>query len=111
MKLVIGGYASGKREYVSEKFGYDNTCFGSDIKSGAPVIYGVEEWDIQNVAECLNILASKDVVICCEVGLGLVPIDKTERAHRENVGRLSIELAKVASEVHRVYAGIGTRIK
>ena len=46
-----------------------------------------------------------------EVGSGVVPIDKAQRAQREAAGRLAILLAQQAQEVVRVFCGIPTRIK
>ena len=51
------------------------------------------------------------ILICDEVGGGIVPVDKEERAYRECVGRVLCELAKEAESVERVYCGIGQTIK
>ena len=51
------------------------------------------------------------VIICDEIGNGIVPMDPFERTYRENTGRLLIELAKKAEEVERVICGIGQKIK
>ena len=51
------------------------------------------------------------ILICDEVGGGIVPIEKTERDYRECVGRVLCELAKDADTVERVNCGIGRMIK
>lgn len=51
------------------------------------------------------------VIICDEVGLGIVPADKEERIYRQAVGRLCCRLAERADSVERVFCGIGMRIK
>ena len=51
------------------------------------------------------------LIICDEVGNGVVPIDGTERAYRECVGRCLIHLAKQADSVERVICGMGQKIK
>lgn len=51
------------------------------------------------------------ILICDEVGGGIVPVDKEERDYRECVGRVLCELAKEAESVERVYCGIGQTIK
>ena len=56
-------------------------------------------------------LAQKTAVTAAEVGSGVVPIDKAQRAQREAAGRLAILLAQQAQEVVRVFCGIPTRIK
>lgn len=51
------------------------------------------------------------VVICDEVGYGVVPADAFERAWRETVGRVCCYFAGEAVQVVRVICGIGERIK
>lgn len=51
-------------------------------------------------------LCAKRVVICDEVGCGVVPIDEGERAWREDVGRLCCRLAERADVVVRLVCGI-----
>ena len=51
------------------------------------------------------------IVICDEIGNGIVPIDPLEREYRERTGRILIEIAKQADEVVRVICGIGQKIK
>ena len=51
------------------------------------------------------------VLIIQDQSQGVVPIDARQRAAREMNGRLMIYLAGQAEEVHRVFCGIGQRIK
>ena len=51
------------------------------------------------------------VLVITDVSQGVVPIDKDVRAAREANGRLMIYLAGEAKQVHRVFCGIGKRIK
>lgn len=51
------------------------------------------------------------ILICDEVGNGIVPIEKSERDYRECVGRVLCVLAKEADRVERVHCGIGQVIK
>ena len=51
------------------------------------------------------------IIVCDELGCGVVPMDAFERAWRERTGRIGCELAKQAEAVYRVTCGIGTRIK
>ena len=110
MILVIGGYASGKKEYVQQKFGYRPEDFDSEITT-KPVLYDLQKMDCSRTQALMETLVKQEVVICNEMGCGLVPMDKKERIQREEVGRLCVLLAKEAEEVHRVYTGIGCRIK
>ena len=56
-------------------------------------------------------LAEFRVVISCEVGGGVVPLDRGERIWRENAGRLACLLADRADRVILVHCGIGICIK
>ena len=51
------------------------------------------------------------ILICDEVGCGLVPVDAFDRNWRETTGRICCDLAAGADQVHRVICGIGTVIK
>ena len=51
------------------------------------------------------------VIICDEVGNGIVPLDSFEREYRERLGRLLCEIAAKAERVERIVCGIGQRIK
>ncbi|MBO7682078.1 MAG: bifunctional adenosylcobinamide kinase/adenosylcobinamide-phosphate guanylyltransferase [Clostridia bacterium] len=55
--------------------------------------------------------AQYDIILCTEVGSGLVPVDGEERKAREAAGRLSIRLAEQADEVYRVVCGIAKKLK
>ena len=46
-----------------------------------------------------------------DVSQGIVPMDPALRVFREMNGRLMLRLAAEASEVHRVFCGIGKRVK
>ena len=56
-------------------------------------------------------LAAFRVVIACEVGGGVIPLDRGERIWRENAGRLACLLADRADRVILVHCGIGICIK
>lgn len=51
------------------------------------------------------------VFISCEIGCGIVPLEKSERDYREFVGRLQILAAQKAAKVFRVNSGILVRLK
>lgn len=51
------------------------------------------------------------VLIMADVSQGIVPMDPALRVFREMNGRLMLRLAAEASEVHRVFCGIGKRVK
>ena len=107
MILVVGGFAAGKRAYVRDVLGYADSRMSDDIDDGLPVFYGLES----RPGTPLQKLLQKDVVICDEIGCGLVPVDAAERQRREQVGRLCIALAREAERVIRVVCGVGAVIK
>ncbi len=136
MKLIIGGYAQGKLDYVKQTnenitvydckeqhFSIDKLCnklmvidhfnyFVKDFLKEHDDKDKDELW-----SECtkkLHDFIEKNpdmIIISDEIGNGIVPIDPFEREYREKTGRVLIELAKQADEVVRVVCGIGQKIK
>ena len=51
------------------------------------------------------------IIVCDEIGCGLVPTDAFEREYRESVGRICTELVKYTDEVYRVTCGAGVRLR
>lgn len=107
MILVIGGYAAGKRQYVRDNLGFSDAQMSDQIADAVPVFFGLES----QPDTPLESLLQKEVVLCDEIGCGLVPMEKEERQRRERVGRLCVALAKEATQVIRVVCGIGQVIK
>ena len=112
MVLVIGGLASGKRSYM-RSLGYGDEKMGTQSFDGKPVLVALEELlregPLDDAAFCD--VASREVVCCCEVGMGVVPIDRDERAWRERVGRTCTKLAAEATRVVRMVCGIPMILK
>lgn len=81
----------------------------------APVLVDAQEAVRGLEKDCLDALVEKlserDVVVCTEVGAGVVPIDPEERAFREAAGRLAVALAKRARCVVRVVCGLPQVLK
>ena len=59
----------------------------------------------------LPALLEKEIVICNEVGSGVIPMDPKQRQSREMTGRLCILLAQRAEKVVRLICGIPQIIK
>lgn len=127
MKLVIGGYAQGKLNYVLQKYDMEpcqiwdgGIPMNKSEQRDTVVINHLHHWIKARIAEdgfpeeeifafvedCPNC-----VIISDEVGNGIVPIEAFEREYRERTGRILVELAKKAEEVERVICGIGQKIK
>lgn len=115
MILVIGGVASGKRAFV-RSLGYTDKDFANAVLDGRPVVYNAQQLVGQfgpdaDLAALIESLAAKDVVICDEVGSGVVPAEKDARLFRENVGRLCEGLSGQADAVVRLVCGIPMWLK
>lgn len=112
MILVIGGIASGKLTYV-QALGYDDTQIAHTPSPDLPVLYGLEEVLREGPLdeEALGTVRATEVVTCCEVGLGVVPVDAGERQWRERVGRTCALLARDATKVIRMVCGIPVPLK
>lgn len=103
--LIIGGAFQGKSEFA-KRF---NLPILDNLQDKVKAIFqnrvDVKEEIIKQV-EGKNI-----VVICNEVGCGIIPLDKTERVYREITGRVLIDIAKIADQVYKIEAGIAQKIK
>lgn len=112
MILVIGGVASGKRTYA-RSLGYADEQIGTDPFGPAPVLYGLDELLREGSLDerTYEALTRKDLVLCCEVGSGVVPMERDERAWRELVGRTCARLAADASQVVRMVCGIPVELR
>lgn len=127
MKLVIGGEAQGKLNYVLQNYRLERStvweaCLpdGEAQNGGSVVVNRFHEWVRSRLRdgghpeeEAASFLEREPdcVIISNEVGNGIVPVDAFEREYRERLGRILIEIAGRAEEVERVVCGIGQRIK
>ena len=110
MILVVGGSYQGKTEYARNTF--PNAKFFNQthlfIKKRLSEGKG-EAAILSEIREAVN--DGLWIVIADEIGNGVVPMDDEDRRWRDISGRILIQLAKDATEVHRVVMGIGQRIK
>lgn len=72
---------------------------------------GMEESEVQSIILSWVATHPNTILICDELGNGIVPLEKMERIWREQTGRLMIELAKQAERVERILCGLGQRLK
>lgn len=124
MILVTGGCFQGKTAYACETFGIpmeeakDGAVCPLEELYSAKLLYHFHEY-IKRLMEMGQELSvdrilqeNPDLVLVTnELGYGVVPIDKFDRDYREKTGRICCQIAKEASEVHRVVCGLGTVIK
>ena len=125
MILIIGGCFQGKLQYARASYCPEENFPVADgelpARAEGPVIVnhlhlwirrrleqgGCPEQEIEDFVRA----CPECIVICDEIGNGLVPVDAAEREYRERTGRILISLAAGAKEVVRVICGIGQRIK
>lgn len=72
---------------------------------------GMEESEVQSTILSWVATHPNTILICDELGNGIVPLEKMERIWREQTGRLMIELAKQAERVEHILCGLGQRLK
>ncbi|MFB0920908.1 MAG: bifunctional adenosylcobinamide kinase/adenosylcobinamide-phosphate guanylyltransferase [Oscillospiraceae bacterium] len=113
MILIVGGAYSGKREFA-KSLGYAETEMADAVLDDKPVLYNLQDLVAaapERAPLLVDALVKKNVVICNEVGSGIIPVDTNERAAREATGRLCILLAQKAEKVVRIVCGIPAVIK
>lgn len=122
MELVIGGVGQGKRAYVQKKYGYsEEEMFRSPAeRRDEPVFVHLEQWvkkalsagrDPAKELEALLLSGFDGVILCDEVGCGVVPAVAEDRLWRETVGRLCCRLAQQADTVTRIFCGLPMSLK
>ena len=112
MILIIGGAGQGKLDYVLQKTGYGPAQVARTPEEARtrPVFAGLEDWPELDEAALLE--ANPDVILICdEVGCGVVPVEPAQRARREAVGRLCCRLAERAERVERGFCGLPRGLK
>lgn len=123
MIFVFGGAYQGKTEYARNEFGRSAVC---DLSEGGEpdftkeIITGLDAFASRLTAggeDPVEYFASRRemwedrILVAADTSQGVVPVDKDVRAAREANGRLMMYLAGEAEQVHRVFCGIGKRIK
>ncbi len=136
MVLIIGGRSQGKTTFANEKYGRDAVfidglqdiikgwlvCLPEDyteklankLSYNGTVAPDMSESDILSNAFMQNVMNDiplNAIVICDEVGCGIVPLDRSERLYRDIVGHVCCMIAARADSVIRVHCGIGMKIK
>ena len=113
MGLILGGFGAGKRTYA-KTLGFSDTEMSNDPHADAPVLFDLEaavKADPASAEALLPLLLRKKLILCREVGSGVIPMDPKEREWREATGRLCCALAERADAVVRVVCGIPTVLK
>ena len=132
MKLIIGGYAQGKLQYVLRQCDPAGCLVWNGeelpvhlnglLQEGKEtlILNHLHGWIRKcllaggNPEEEIRMFLMKypDVIIISdEIGNGIVPVDSFDREYRERTGRILVGLAGQAEEVERVICRIGQKIK
>ncbi|ADY57169.1 cobalbumin biosynthesis protein [Syntrophobotulus glycolicus DSM 8271] len=125
MILILGGRYQGKTAYALKNYGSGTVVFdlaGQEITGmyGAGIIVNLQEGVRQLIRmdirpeeyfrDNLAKLAGK-ILVGTEIGCGIVPVEKADRAWRDETGRVYQLLAANAQKVERVWAGIPVTLK
>ena len=122
MILIIGGMAQGKLDYVLGQTGFTEKDVARDFENAKkrPVLYGLHDIiaelikdgrDPEREIEELIGVNPDIIVVCNELGCGVVPIDPFERLWRDSVGRVCCRLALNAQRVERILCGLPLVLK
>ncbi len=110
MILIIGGMGQGKLSYVLSRTGLGMESVSDSIPTNKPILYGLQRLTLldpdlhpEDIPDC--------IVICDEIGCGVVPISREERDWRERTGRLCCLLAQKAERVERIFCGLPMVLK
>ena len=116
MILVFGGAAQGKTNFARQlrdsyrAEGLDLPIY--DLRMILPDLSKLSRQDLDNRLDYLQTeLQGQYICIMEDMGCGLVPMDAQERALREFNGALLQNLASRATQVYRVFVGLGLCLK
>ena len=126
MELIIGGAYNSKLNFVLKYYNLKQKDFQNGAECSLDeafdkkgiynlhllikrfILSGIDDYN--NIIE--KILSSNiEIIICSEVGNGVVPVDKIDNKMREYVGRILSILSEKSVRVIRIYYGIPSVIK
>lgn len=121
MVMVTGGAFQGKRDCLKRLYGLSDSdiisgadCALEDVFNAAAVSDYHEivrrliagNTDVPGFTERLCRENPNAAVIINEIGCGIIPLEKSERIYREEVGRAGCIIAAHSETVIRVFCGI-----
>ena len=126
MHFILGGKNQGKlnwyltRNHATIEDVADGETMALDVLPEQAVINHLHRWIfrmVQNKLDPVPLLEQylqkypDAVILCDEIGCGVIPMDRFERDWREQVGRSLCEIAKSTPSVERVFCGVASEIK
>ena len=131
MILIIGGFAQGKLHYVKQSYArcedgrkvavLDGTLeLPAETGALQVIVNHLHRYIREQLQQgtdpevMIDNFCKEDpacILICDEIGNGIVRMEAEERTYRERTGRILEQLAAQADEVVRVVCGIGQKIK
>ena len=123
MIMITGGAYQGKTAFVTERLGIapediaDGRICTPEEGFSACCISSFHELVKRLGVECIPFteelcrINERAVIIIDEIGCGIVPLEKSERVWRENVGRCGCIIAAESDTVVRVICGIAEFLK
>lgn len=119
MIVITGGMAQGKTAFAESMEGpiLDNLEAKIKVWMEEGILEEQALWEkieqeVGAICGSKADLWSEDVILILrEIGCGIVPMDKLESQWREVTGRLACRMAKLASDVYKMEAGIAVKIK
>ncbi len=124
--MITGGAYQGKRGCLKHLYGFtdDTILNGADCDIdgifSAAAIADYHELVRRLIAENIDVIEFTErlcrenpnaAVIINEIGCGIIPLEKSERFYREQVGRAGCIIAAHCDTVLRVFCGIPEAIK
>jgi len=124
MVLIFGGAYNGKLEFVKKEYDINNEdiffCTDQYLRFDKKVLCGLHIFtkycvlnkinSVEFLENNINFLKDK-IIICDEINSGIVPMEKLDRAWREETGRALQFLTKQSSPVYRIFFGLQEELK
>lgn len=118
MIFITGGAYQGKYSYARKNYSKEYRIINAyqdivqrQMLEGKDPVYEAEKLLDRCGSEPVQNSSGGLVIICDEVGGGIVPMDEFEREYRENVGRAACFFAGRAEKVLRIVCGIPVELK
>ena len=119
MVFITGGAYQGKLDFAKEKYGLSDEDIYVCSEDGEPdrsfrCIANLERyvyWCVKNGRTPEADFRDDAVIIGTDIFCGVVPIDTTERAWREEAGRFYGRISTRAEKVYRLFCGLPLELK